>query len=505
MRSISKTITVTIIISIGLILALGQVAIDFAVTRWLTEQFDTAMEARARALVTLTKFDGSEVELDFADEFMPEFEAPAEPQYFELFLGDGSLLERSHSFDENPALRSADQPDRAAPTGHRFPGFGFEDQSDEVVFTDLRLPDGRMGRRVAIKFIVQIENEDELLEDLLEDQIPLQDRPRAIVRFSRERESLDRTRQHFHLFIIGITLIILLAVVVSVPRLTRAGLRPLIRMKDEIGAITPQTMDHRVTDRGQPIEIEPIASQFNLVLDEIEKAFIRERQFSSDVAHELRTPVAEIRSLAEVGLRWPDEKDIRTYFGDIHESAQHLDRLIENLLYLCRSEEGNIEIVVGDVDLGKLLDEIRASLAAECESRAIRIDPPANAPPVVVADPQWLELILQNLLSNAVSHSPNGANLGIEIDADGGYCRLEIHNPMAIPLTAEDIDHVFQRFWRKDTARETGRHAGIGLSLVKSYADLMGFDIDAWVADGRFHIALSRIEVSGATTSPPAG
>ena len=61
MRSISKTITLTIIISVGLILALGQIAVDFAITRWLNEQFDTAMEARARALVTLTKFDGTEV------------------------------------------------------------------------------------------------------------------------------------------------------------------------------------------------------------------------------------------------------------------------------------------------------------------------------------------------------------------------------------------------------------------------------------------------------------
>ncbi len=274
-------------------------------------------------------------------------------------------------------------------------------------------------------------------------------------------------------------------------------------MKDEIGEITPQTMDRRISDQGQPLEIEPIARQFNLMLDEIEKAFIRERQFSSDVAHELRTPVSEIRSLAEVGLRWPDEKDIRTYFGDIHESAQHLDRLIENLLYLCRSEEGNIEIVVSDVNLGKLLADVRSSLAAECERKAIRIDLPANQPPVVVADPQWLESMLQNLLFNAVSHSPQGANVGIEFDTDGGFCRLEIHNPMAVPLTAEDVEHVFQRFWRKDTARETGRHAGIGLSLVKSYADLMGIDIEAWAADGRFHITLSRIRISEGTSTTP--
>ena len=503
MRSISTNITVTIIISVGLILALGQIAVDIAITRWLTQQFDSAMEARARALVTLTKFDGTEVELDFADEFMPEFEAPVEPQYFELFQGDGTLLERSHSFEGLSDTRHEDQPDKVDFTDPQSHDFGFQDQQDEVVFTDLRLPDGRDGRQVAIKFIVQIENEDDELEDLLEAQIPLEERPRAIIRFSRERETLDQTRQRFHLLIVGITLIILLAVVISVPRLTRAGLRPLIRIKDEIGKITPQNMDRRITDQGQPVEIEPIAKQFNLVLSEIEKAFIRERQFSSDVAHELRTPVSEIRSLAEVGLRWPDEKDIRTYFGDIHESARHLDRLIENLLYLCRSEEGSIEITDSDVNLDNLLDDVLSSLSAECERKAISINPPANRPPDIIADPQWLELMLHNLLFNAISHSPEGANVSIEIDVDGAFCRLEIHNPMSIPLTAEDIENVFQRFWRKDTARETGRHAGIGLSLVKSYADLMGIGIDAWVLDEHFHIALSRIRVSNSSSATP--
>lgn len=503
MRSISKTITITTIMGVGLILALGQLAVDFAITKWLNEQFDTAMEARARALVTLTKFDGTEVELDFADEFMPEFEAAVEPQYFELFLGDGTVLERSHSFDGYSDPQSRDEPDKAVLNTTKFPNFIFQDQSEEVVFTDLRLPDGRDGRRVAIKFIVQIENEDDELEDLLEAQIPLEERPRGIIRFSRERESLDQARQRFHLLIIGITLIVLLAVVVSVPRLTRAGLRPLIKIKDEIGNITPQTMDHRLTDQGQPAEIEPIAKQFNLVLDEIEKAFIRERQFSSDVAHELRTPVSEIRSLAEVGFRWPDEKDIRTYFGDIHESARHLDKLIENLLYLCRSEEGNVEIIASEVNLAQLLDDVCSSLNAECERKAIRIDPPASKPPVIIADPQWLELMLHNLLFNAISHSPDGANVGIEIDVDGTFCRLEIHNPMSIPLTAEDMENVFQRFWRKDTARETGRHAGIGLSLVKSYADLMGIGIDAWVLEERFHIALSRIRIADSAPTAP--
>jgi two-component system sensor histidine kinase QseC len=475
MATISKTITLTTIIWVGLILTLGQIVVDSVVSKWLTDQFDTALESKARALVTLTKNDTREVEIDFADEFMPEFEAADNPEYFELFLGDGKLLERSNSF-----------------AGH--PESTFSDQADEVVITDLRLPDGRRGRRISIKFAPQIEDEKDEGDDIMLARYPMDDRPRAILRISRERESLDLIRRRFHLLIVGTTLTILLAVVISAPYLTRAGLRPLLRMKDEIGRITPSSMDQRISTEGQPAEIEPIANQFNLVLNEIEKAFNRERQFSSDVAHELRTPVSEIRSLAEVGLRWPDEQDIRSYFTDIHESARHLDCLIENLLHLCRSEDGKIETAPVRVDLQDLLNKVCANLRDEAAARDISIEQPGFDLPKVVVDPQWLELILQNLLFNAISHSPHGSRIDIGAELDTKHCAIEFTNPMANPLSSTDLEMIFNRFWRKDLARETGRHAGIGLSLVKSYVGLMGLEVRASISDNLFRIRLAGLE-----------
>ena len=489
MRSISKTITLSTIVWVGLILAAGQVVVDAVVSKWLTDQFDAAMESKARALVTLTKNDTREVEIDFADEFMPEFEAPVNPEYFELFLGDGTLLERSNSFEGYPESR-------------------FRDQADEVVITDLRLPDGRDGRQISIKFIPQIEDENDVGDDTMLMLFPLDDRPRAIVRISRERESLDATRRQFHLLIFGITLAILLVMVISVPRLTRSGLRPLLRMKDEISRISPRSMEQRVSVDGQPVEIEPIANQFNLVLNEIERAFIRERQFSSDVAHELRTPVSEIRSLAEVGLRWPDEKDIRSYFADIHESSRHLDRLIENLLHLCRSEDGNVEVAPARVDLQDMLRKVCTSLGDEARARGVALEAPGMVLADVVVDPQWLELILHNLLFNAISHSPPACRVEIGVETNAKHCAIEIANPMADPLSPADLDRIFDRFWRKDVARETGRHAGIGLSLVKSYVELMGLEIAATVRDGCFRIRLGGLELAapgeGGQKTPPA-
>ena len=470
MRSIRKTITYSTILWVALILTVGQIVVDSVVSNWLIKQFDTALESKARALVILTKYDGIEVEMDFADEFMPEFESPDKPEYFVLFLANANLLEKSHSFD-----------------GHAEPEF--KNQDNEVRIADLTLPDGRRGRQISIKFVPQIEDK------ALRKKIPEEQRPRAILSISLERESLDTIIRNVHLLIIGISLVVLVAVMMSTTRAINAGLKPLIQIKDDISRISPHSIDRRIDNQGQPDELKPIATQFNLVLSEIEKAFTRERQFSSDVAHELRTPVSELRSLAEVGLRWPDERDIDSYFSDIHESSRNLDLLIENLLHLCRSEEGHIELEISQVKLGELLAKICRSLNHEITEKNLTIDLPVVNLTVVLVDAQWIELILQNLIFNAISHSPDDATISMQVKSDLEYSRLEICNPMLDPLSREDLEMIFDRFWRKDVARESGSHAGIGLSLVKSYAGLMNLDVSTTITDkGEFCISLSKIK-----------
>ena len=478
MRSISKTITISTILSVGLILAAGQMVVDRVVSNWILQQFDDALEARARALVTLTKYDGKQVELDFADEFMPEFEAPENPDYFVLYLvdgvsGDGQLLEKSHSF-----------------AGHTEPQL--DGQAEEVNITDVTLPDGRSGRRISIKFIPQIDDDYKALRT----SIAPEDRPRAILRVSSERETLDQEIQQFHLIILGISFVVLVAVMVSVSRATIKGLAPLIQIKTEISQISPDSIDRRITSHNQPVELEPIANQFNLVLEKIESAFIREREFSSDVAHELRTPVSEIKSLAEVGLRWPDEKDIKSYFADIYDSSRQLDRLIENLLHLCRSEDGDIELQLEPVKLDEIIDKVLLGISSETSERKIAIRRATGPMPTILIDAQWFELILHNLLFNAVSHSNDGSVVTIKVSSGADFCTLEIENPMAIPLSDQDLSMIFKRFWRKDSARETGRHAGIGLSLVKSFVDLMSLEVSVRTSQDLFCVRLSQILIS---------
>ena len=116
--------------------------------------------------------------------------------------------------------------------------------------------------------------------------------------------------------------------------------------------------------------------------------------------------------------------------------------------------------------------------------------------PEVLVDPQWLELVLQNLVFNAISHSPDGSTVTIKAVSDSGNCSIEIDNPMEDPLSTADLEDIFKRFWRKDSAREAGRHAGIGLSLVKSYVDLMQLDVQVTATNNQFCIVLRGIKIA---------
>lgn len=470
MKSIRTTTTVWTTASVVLILAMSQLVIDSVISSWLVGQFDEALHARAQALVTLTKSDGISVEIDFADEFMPEFSRLDNPEYFELYLQSGVLLERSRSF-EGKHISS------------------FENPENDVELKNISLPDGRSGRRIVIRFIPQIEDK------LLRLKYPEKDREKAIILLSRERKSLDDLLFRFHFLTAGTGLLVVVLIIFAVTRSIKSGLVPLDKMAKDIRRITPEHINVLIETKNQPKELKPIATQFNLVLAEIEKAMSRERQFSSDVAHELRTPVSEMLALSEVGMRWPDDKEAPDYFSDIHESSRHLDQLISNLLHLSRCEEGDIEIEISEVPLDSLIQRVCSRLRFESNAKKISFNLFGGKIPRLLTDQTWLELILFNLVANAIAHSPAESSIEFDTHSHQGKCYIEIKNPLQEDLTAKDLDHIFERFWRKDLARTSGKHVGIGLALVKSYADCLKLKLETFINEDRlFCIRLSNIK-----------
>lgn len=463
MRSIRRRLVVSLLVGSGLLVLAAGLGASVIVTRHLRNEFDQALVAKARALVTLTGQHQGEVEIDFADELMPEFEAREQPEYFQLRLADGTLLERSHSLGERDLPRS---------TG----------LSSAPVYRDLQLPDGRPGRLVEIAFVPQTEEGES--EAALDPAAPPGRLRSAVLSVARGRERLEALIRWLYTAGLGTTALLLAGIAALVHGTVRRELAPLEEIGRQVQALDAERLDSRVAIQPPVRELSPVVEQLNGLLARLEAAFERERRFSSDVAHELRTPVAELRSLADVGARWPEDRDaVQAFFEDARNIARQMERTVATLLSLARCEGGIEGIEHSTFIISDLIHETWAPLAAEAAARDLRFDLEAPAAPIA-SDREKLRLILFNLLSNAVTHSPAGSGISCTARTENGRLEITVANP-APQMTAADLPFLFERFWRKDAARSNSRHAGLGLSLARSFATLLGFDLTAHLLPDR--------------------
>lgn len=243
-----------------------------------------------------------------------------------------------------------------------------------------------------------------------------------------------------------------------------------------------------------PRELEPVCGCLNGLLERLERAFARERRLTADAAHELRTPIAELRTLAEVGLAEAKTgcPEMTGYFEDALGVTRRLESLVTALLYLARCEAGAQKAEMRPVDIAELTRELWRVLSPITHtSYEVQLDVPEQA--FVTADPELLKTILSNLLSNALAYTPSGGKIQVSIHRTGN---LGDTIPMVSPkfswmvsiantsheLLAADIEHVFEPFWQKHADRGDTGHCGLGLALVAACARLMAIPIRTEIA-----------------------
>ncbi len=436
----------------------------------LVSQFDAALKAKARLLSAQVKreSDGS-VEAEFVEHPVPEFTRSREPEYFEIVDGDGRTLLRSLSLGARDLHRPV--------VGNGGVGKG-----------NLRLPDGRRGRVVALRFIPAAERGEE------RSVAPL------LLVLAQEREPLDDALEAV-LAALGVTGLLLLGGAVYIVRsVVHAGLRPLDRVADQAGRIDATSLDVRFPEQGMPSELAAICTRLNQLLGRLQTSFERERRFTSDVAHELRTPLAELRSLTEVALKWPDaESGSQESLKETLEIAVQMQHIVTNLLALARCHEGREEVSLGAVPLASLARDCWRPFQQRAAERGLEIVW-RLADTEVRADRSLLSQILTNLFSNAVEYSAAGGRVECIVEARGEATALVVSNATET-LKAADLPHLFEPFWRKDAARTDRGHVGLGLALVWAMAQRLGIEVRAtFPEDGRFAVSLSfldRAEPSG--------
>ena len=263
-------------------------------------------------------------------------------------------------------------------------------------------------------------------------------------------------------------------------QIARQGIRPVEEMATTARHISSTNLRERILAEGYPFELASLASTFNQMLDRLEESFERISRFSADIAHDLRTPVNNIRGEAEVALvRARTSSEYRDVIESCLEEAVRLSDLIGDLLFLARAENPLPHLRRERVDVGELLGGVKEYYEASAADGEVSLTTAVAGEPVFAElDRTLLQRAVGNLVSNALAHTPPGGAVVLGTNADFSTIRIEVSDT-GVGIPAEALPKVFDRFFRVDSSRSKGSGGtGLGLAIVKSIALLHGGNVE---------------------------
>ncbi len=479
--AISSTIVVT--------LSVTQYGMYVLMRRQLVTEFDQALAARVRAMAVLIEQDDDDIRIQFQQYPMQEFARSIRPEYYQVWHEDGRVLARSRQLKANNLIRL--NGDRVVP-----------------LVRALALPDGRRGRAAGIRFRPNVEGElpeapsrlqrnslqhdhdaDDDDDDALDrDKLEFASRPFVTLVVARDTDDMKTSLAGLRWLLAGSGVFATGIILGILAWLVTHNLWPLHSLANQISKVNEQTLDQRFTLENGPGELDPVVARLNTLMTCLETAFLREKTFTADVAHELRTPLAGIRSTLEVSLS--RHRDCESYRSSIQKClriSEETETVISTLLSLSRIEAGHATLETDIIDLCHLLQQAWRPFASRLFGTHINMIWDLNERLLLRTDPGKLHVVITNLLDNAISYVNNDGEVVVSTFLDEFAApHLRVTNT-GCQLTADQIEHVCDRFWRADTARSaTGVHSGLGLALVSRIVLFLDGKFDITVIDDKF-------------------
>jgi two-component system heavy metal sensor histidine kinase CusS len=263
-------------------------------------------------------------------------------------------------------------------------------------------------------------------------------------------------------------------------QIARRGIRPVEEMATTARHISSTNLRERILPEGYPFELASLASTFNQMLDRLEESFDRISRFSADIAHDLRTPVNNIRGEAEVALAHARSADeYRDVIESLMEEAERLSALIGDLLFLARADSPLSHLRREPVDVGELLGRVVEYYEASAADGGVSLTTAVTDGPVVAElDRSLLQRALGNLVSNALANTPPGGVVVLGTHGDLSSVRINVSDT-GVGIPAEALPRVLDRFFRVDSSRSQGSGGtGLGLAIVQSIALLHGGNVE---------------------------
>ncbi len=450
-HSIRRRLIATVVLS-QLLLAAGLLSIGvFYTQRRLLAALDTALQSRAMSVAALVRYtEDASGNVYFDQTLMPQPLDPGHPDLFAVWAERSGLL--THSADWPSGISSLEPRDRWEFTRSGIPYRAL--RVSQVPVLDREEGKSFQPQTLTIVYAAP--------------EVSLREQVRAAGFFIALASAL----------LLGVTVLLALWGI-------RRGLLPLRNLTEQAAAVSAETWDFHVPEEAvQSQELRPLIDAMILMLARLQESFDRQKQFLDNATHELKTPVAVLKSTLQLMLQRPrSAEEYRHGLERSLEDLGRLEQLLQNMLRLSRAERwsrGPSRRVLQPVDLAATCQEAARRIQSLADAKQVTIKLASQGAVALQADPEDLQLVWVNLLENAVRYSPEGAAIEVGITRTASnlvQVTFADHGPGIAP---NELPRIFDRFYRGDASRtrSTGGF-GLGLAISKAVIEAYGGTIRA--------------------------
>jgi two-component system heavy metal sensor histidine kinase CusS len=276
--------------------------------------------------------------------------------------------------------------------------------------------------------------------------------------------------------------------------IARVGLAPLQRLSREARDLSPSHLSQRLDTASLPRELSDLAQGFNGALGRLEDAYKQLEAFNADVAHELRTPLANLIGGTQVALSRPRSAvELQEVLESNLEELDRLRAIINDMLFLARADQGEAATGLVLADVSKEVDKTIEFFEPVLDETGTAVSVTGDLKAQVPMNVALFRRALSNLIQNGLEHATPSSALTVTIAPEGEAVWIRVSNPGA-PIGAAHLPRLFGRFYRVDESRrDNGQHHGfgLGLAIVKAVADMHGGQVSAVSGDGLTTIGFS--------------
>jgi signal transduction histidine kinase len=447
-RSIQRRVIATVILSQAL-LALGLLVAGLYYTRRrLLSTLDTGMQSRAMSVAALVRYaEDDSGNVYFDERLVPAPLDPSHPDLFAVWTDRSGLLAKSKNWPSGLPLE---------PTGYRYWKFA---------------ADGVPYRAIRMQQIPILDREPEL---------PL---VTMTVVYASPTVHLQEQVREAGVFIATASLLLLAVTGLLAMWGIRRGLWPLEELAMQASLVSVNQWKLQVPEDAEQIsELRPLTQSMTNMLGRLERSFTEQREFMGNAAHELKTPVAVLKSTLQSLLHRPrNSEEYRKGLDQALEDLERLEHLLQWMLRLARAEQwahGGLRRDLQVINIAATCEEAVERIRPLADARSTSLRLSTGAPVWFRADPEDLQLVWVNLLENAVRYSPDGSSVEVSVSQNNGDAARIVFQDHGAGIPKSDLPHIFERFYRGDPsrARITGGF-GLGLAIAKALVEAYGGSI----------------------------